>query len=137
MRRAAWKHGKNRKPMKRTAPMKRGGKIKPKARSAGEFARVYGSRARVAWIKGLACIACDAISPAFGLVTRGKCENAHTVTGGMGRKSDHTTIVPLCPVHHRRYDQHQAPFDTDDTREATKAAARILAAAWDQMEGAA
>jgi hypothetical protein len=27
----------------------------------------------------------------------------------MGRKADYTTIVPLCPPHHRRYDEHIAP----------------------------
>lgn len=64
-------------------------------RRKSEFARSYGSRARVAWVKGLPC-----------LVRReGNCagtiDNAHTKTGGMGRKADASTIVPLCQKHHR------------------------------------
>lgn len=82
--------------MKRT-PLKRKTKLvaktKPKAkkRTAADFARVYGSLARVAWIAEQPCIACDA-KP---------CENAHIRSGGTGRKSEFTQIVPLCPRCHR------------------------------------
>jgi hypothetical protein len=70
-----------------------GGKPRPRKRSASEFARIYGSKARVAWVKSLPCV-----------VGNGSCagptENAHTTTGGMGRKAEAGTIVPLCRWHH-------------------------------------
>lgn len=85
--------------MKRSAPIKRGGPIargkRPKARNPkrrkSEFARAYGSDERVAWVKGLPCTVCGATP----------CDNAHTASGGAGRKGDHRTIVPLCS---RRFD---------------------------------
>lgn len=61
-----------------------------KTRSRDEFARVYGSKERVAWVKSLPCAACQ----------RSNCQNAHTENGGMGRKADYDTIVPLCPDCH-------------------------------------
>ena len=82
--------------MKRT-PLKRKTKLttktKPKAkkRSTADFARVYGSKARVAWIAAQPCVACG----------RGPCETAHIKSGGMGRKADYTETVPLCSSCHR------------------------------------
>lgn len=61
-----------------------------------DFARVYGSEARVDWIRGLPCLGCG----------RGPCENAHTATGGMGRKAGAETIVPLCQMCHHVLHQH-------------------------------
>lgn len=75
--------------MKKT-PFKRSGRIKPKKRSAVEFARVYGSKARAAWVKSQMCFLCSDVP----------CENAHIVTGGMGRKAEYTKIVPMCKPHH-------------------------------------
>lgn len=73
--------------IRRRSPLKR------KPRKPSEFKRIYGSRARVAWVKRQPCI-----------VTTGVCagpiENAHIVTGGMGRKADADQIVPLCNRHH-------------------------------------
>lgn len=94
--------------IKRTKPLPRPttpilrGPMKPRTtrvkrvnrqRRASEFARCYGSKARVAWVKSLPCIvAVCGVTPS---------ENAHTVTGGMGRKADADTIAPLCHSHHR------------------------------------
>lgn len=88
--------------MKRT-PLRRKTKLtaktKPKAkkRTASDFARVYGSKARVAWIAAQPCLGC--------LSTATPCENAHIKSGGVGRKADYTQIVPLCAKCHRL--QHQ------------------------------
>jgi len=63
------------------------------ARRAKSFARSYHSVERVLFVKGLACLA-----PRHECI--GQPENAHVVTGGMGRKGDYTSIVPLCAYHH-------------------------------------
>lgn len=78
-------------PIARGAPPKRSGPIKAKPRPASETRRIYGSKARVAWVKSLPCAGCN----------RGPCINAHTESGGTGRKADHTTIIPLCERCHR------------------------------------
>lgn len=113
----------------RKARMARG-PIARKPRKASEFRRVYGSRARVRWVKSLPCVACLAVSPIFGAISAGQSQNAHTVTGGMGRKAGSETIVPLCASHHRCYDQHQPPFDTPAARQAVIDAAAVVETAW-------
>lgn len=60
-------------------------------RSKREWERAYGSKQRVEWVKSQPCVAC----------WKTPCENAHIVTGGMGRKADYDQIVPLCRYHHR------------------------------------
>lgn len=90
-------------PLRRASePMKRGGRIKPKPRSAGEFARIYGSRERVAFVKSLPCAAL-----VLHQVCDGPIDNAHTQTGGMGRKANADTIAPMCRKHHREYDERR------------------------------
>ena len=71
-----------RKPMKRS-------RLKPRntKRRKSEFARIYGSRQRVEWVKAQPCIACG---------RRGYCDSAHIETGGMGKKAHYTKTVPLC-----------------------------------------
>ncbi len=113
-----------------TKPIKRS-RIKPKKRSASEFARIYGSRARVAWVKSLPCCYCAALHTLFAIVAKGDSHNAHTVTGGMGRKAGYDTIVPLCAEHHRRYDQRQFPLDDEATRDALKAHAARIQQMWE------
>ena len=82
--------------MKRSTPLRRRTRVKRanRARKASEFARTYHSKERVAFVKSLPCVMhtyrCE-----------GRAENAHLGNGGMGRKSDHTNIVPLCRYHHR------------------------------------
>ncbi len=75
-----------------------------KKRNAGrrvsEFARAYGSRARVQFVKQYACLVGDAYCIGEPI------DNAHTIGGGMGRKADATTIVPLCRYHHRELHRH-------------------------------
>lgn len=75
-----------------TAKPKPRKRIKAKPRTGIEFARVYGSKRRVEFIKNLHCIVCFALPS----------ENAHITSGGMGRKADYTQIVPLCASCHRK-----------------------------------
>lgn len=145
MRRAGWTHGKNRKPMKpRKSWIKPAGRIKPKKRKPSEFARIYGSKGRVEWVKSLECCACG---------DDGYSENAHVGTEGKGAglKANADQIAPLCGPHytprysivsrypgcHRLFDEYKAPFDTEAIREAVIAQAALVAAAWDARECAA
>ena len=48
----------------------------------------------------------------------------------MGRKARYDTVVPLCPTHHRRYDEYRAPFDDDAERDWLKARAVEIEALW-------
>jgi hypothetical protein len=66
-----------------------------KKRKPSEYARVYGSKVRVAWVARQPCIVPDCWTWRL----KG-CENAHIGTGGMGRKADAATIVPACTPHH-------------------------------------
>lgn len=60
-------------------------------RQRQEFARAYGSEARVEWVKSQPCAVCR---------VGGYTENAHcppkSHAGGTGRKADSRFIVPLC-----------------------------------------
>ena len=98
-------------PLRRSTRLAPGGKPRPKLtaeeaeaqwiasrpkrrkRSKSEFARIYGSPARVRFVASLPCVGCG----------RGPCENAHIETGGMGRKADSDRIVPLCNGCHREF----------------------------------
>ena len=71
----------------RTTPVK---KRNPKRRQS-EFARCYGSKERVQAIKALPCWNCR----------KRHAENAHTESGGTGRKAGWETVVDLCGVCHR------------------------------------
>ena len=70
--------------------------IKRRGRSVEDFARVYGSKERVRWVKNLPCIFCGAQT--------GMCQNAHIRNGGLSRKADACFIVPACFTCHRRMD---------------------------------
>lgn len=56
-------------------------------RRKSEFARAYGSRERVAFVKRQPCVSC---------ASRSNIQNHHIVNGGAGRKADAALIVPLC-----------------------------------------
>lgn len=92
------------KPLKRTPvarvnakrkPLKSSGPIKPKPRKPGEFARIYGSKARVEWVKAQPCVFANPDSACEGMI-----ENAHIECGGYGRKADYCRVVPICKHHH-------------------------------------
>lgn len=84
-------------PLKRGKPLSRRTRVRPKKRKPSEFARIYGSKERVLWVKAQPCVAAGFHSPCDGRI-----ENAHIVTDGMGRKASYEAIVPLCRCHHRR-----------------------------------
>lgn len=105
----------------RKSPMARS-RITPKKRSAAETQRIYGGEDRRAWIASLPCSvpACP----------RTPSENAHTRTGGVGRKADADTVIPLCAVHHRQmHAVGQHTFARLHGLDLTRAAERI-ANAW-------
>lgn len=91
--------------------LKRKTGLKPKRRKPSEYARIYGSRARVEAIKRMRCAV-----PGCGL---GPCHNAHIRNGGMGRKSDWTDIVPLCGRHHFAFDDQLGSVELFDRRFGT------------------
>lgn len=71
----------------RTEPMKKGGRIRPKPRSAEEFARIYRSPEFVFYVHMLLlCPVCGAEGP----------QVAHMTNGGMGRKADVEESTILC-----------------------------------------
>ncbi len=120
---------KPRKLIKRSAPPRRSttptrrSPIKTKKRKPSEFSRIYGSKARVAWVKSLECWW-------RGPTCQGEIHNAHTITGGMGRKAGYTTILPLCARHHDRFERHRIPFDNALIREAMQYSAASIEDAW-------
>jgi hypothetical protein len=87
-------------------------------RKAREFARAYGSKERVAWVKSLPCVACT---------SNGRSDNHHICGDGAGRKADHTSIIPLCRACHlawhrfgRRYVEVRAGFKAEQVAAATE-----------------
>jgi hypothetical protein len=100
------------------------------ARRAKEFARTYGSKERCQWIAEQPCAWCVL----RGLVRISRpSDNAHSEGGGgMGRKADYTTVLPMCRRHHEQYDQHRAPFDRPIPRAAIKILAERTEAAWQE-----
>ncbi len=66
-------------------------------RRAREFARAYGSKARVQFVQSIPCVLC----------ARTPSVNAHIKSqSGMGRKGDYTTIAALCYECHMKYDNN-------------------------------
>lgn len=84
---------KSRRPLNKSNPVRR----------AREFARAYGSKTRVAFVKTLACVVCGT-APS---------DNAHIHGGksGMGRKGPYTDIIPLCRKCHTLYDEYKIKLD--------------------------
>lgn len=70
-----------------TGPKKAPKRVNRK-RKASEFARCYGSKERVQWVKARDCVAC--LSFCF------PCENAHVEGDGGSRKANADKVVPLC-----------------------------------------
>jgi hypothetical protein len=97
-------------------------------RRKAESHRIYGTRERVAWMQGLPCLACGYAGPTPRQV-------AHTKSGGMGRKADAATTVPLCPPCHGK--QHQSGWKAIGmSRDEAQAAARWYETLWDTLTNA-
>lgn len=104
--------------LSRKKPLQRGGRIKPvnAKRKAKNWERAYRSPAFVRWISRLPCWACNYAGPS-------PRQAAHTTTGGMGRKADANTVIPLCGVcHARQHTQGWAAIAmTDESRQRAAA----------------
>lgn len=122
----------------RTKPIERSGKPKKSnpTRSGKNRLRAYGPPAKRAWIRSLPCAHCGVV---------GFSVNAHTRAGGKGWKANHRHVAPLCMPRqladgnwydgcHKLHDEHRAPFDQPDVREAVKAAAARIYDEWCEME---
>jgi hypothetical protein len=107
-----------------------------KKRQAVEFARTFGSVARVRWIKSLPCLACLLVDRIY---SGGKIENAHVADPGHekggSRRANHRGIVPLCERHHTRFDRWLKPFDDPNQREFIERQAERIAVKWDAIKG--
>lgn len=87
----------------------------------GERRGPWRSLAYRQWISSFSCCICDpfAVSPK----ERGTSQAAHTENNGMRSKGPDSSCVPLCPSHHRSFDQARASFATYhnvDLREKAK-----------------
>ncbi len=104
-------------------------KRKPAASAAKDFAREYGSRARVKFVSRLPCAACDYAGPI-------RRDNAHTKTGGTSRKGPYTSIIPLCVAgtpmncHGRQHGVNGGWLKIGMTAESRARAAANTEAAW-------
>lgn len=78
------------------ANLRKSGRIKPKKRTKEESDRIYGPAERRAWVTTQKCLMCERVPS----------ENAHTHSGGTGRKADYFFIIPLCHECHRYQHQH-------------------------------
>lgn len=81
--------------------MRKSGRIKPKKRSASEYARIYGSEARVEFVKAIPCVGCGRSQPFVPI------ENAHIENDGLSRKAHYTKIVPLCGRFAPKFSCHE------------------------------
>ena len=110
-------------PPKAKKPLRR---VNPERRAA-EFARCYGSEARVAFVRSLPSVATG----------RRPCVNAHVGTGGTGRKADARHIVPLTwDEHEEMHRVGEAAFAARYSLDLTRAAA-ATEAAWQRHRNAA
>lgn len=118
-----------RKPLPRPSkPIKRS-RIKRHARKPSETVRIYGPPDRREWVKRQRCWYGVEFSS---MHCAGETVNAHTETGGTGRKADADTIIPLCASHHELYDNHDSPFDTAQMRTYAKSAAKFYQRQWQE-----
>lgn len=103
--------------------MKRSVRVKPinGKRKAKAFPRAYGSDERVRWVKSLPCVVCEA----RGVTQQSPTENAHTKSGGMSRKADADTIIPLCTAHHSELHRGAQTFERTHGMVLTDVAAQI------------
>jgi hypothetical protein len=79
-------------PLRRKSSLSRVSRIPRvnRERKSKNWIRAYGSVERVEWVKQQGCVVCGRI-PSL---------NAHTITGGTGRKADAKYIIPLCALDH-------------------------------------
>jgi len=84
-------------PRRSTGLPQRKARPKPvnRKRKASEFARCYGSKERVAWVKRQNCAVGSA-------ACCGEIHNAHAFGDGTSRRADAEFILPMCDYHHRQ-----------------------------------
>ena len=101
-------------------------------RKASKFARAYGSAERVEFVRSLSCAGCGYSGPL------GWIDNAHTTSGGRGRKADYATIIPLCRAtfdrrvgcHNLQHEKGWSALPALDTPEKRETAAARTEELW-------
>lgn len=104
--------------------------INRKKRKPSEFARIYGSRERVRWVKSEPCIATLGGKMA---ACYGPIDNAHVTRddqGGTGRKSGYRCIAPCCRRHHNILHVMGARFFEENYAVSLEAQAMQTEARW-------
>ena len=96
-----------------------------KARREREWARAYGSRERVEFVQAMGCLVCGWKTQRPRPGGTHTIENAHTVTGGAGRKADASTIINLCWRCHDAYDNAKQTFPATHGFDPAEEAARV------------
>ena len=90
--------------------------------------RAYGGPDRCAWVASQPCTVRGC--------PRQPSQNAHTASGGVSRKADASTVIPLCAVHHhelhtvgaRSFERlHALSLDTEAQR---------IARVWEELTAA-
>lgn len=121
--------------MLRRKTLRRKANLKPRVpvkkrngkRHAAEWRRAYGSPERVKWITTVPCLMCGSLPS----------QNAHLESGGMGRKADAESIIPLCERCHVFQHQHgwKALTGMSNWKDAMERAAKQVAAQWLEVSG--
>lgn len=117
--------------LKRSAMPPRTTRVKARnpKRHAKNQLRAYGPAERREWIASQSC--------SVPMCPRTPCENAHTASGGVSRKADADTVIPLCRYHHGELHQHGAVSFQRVHRLSLAACAEATARAWRDRQEAA
>mgnify|MGYP003672380500 FL=1 len=105
-------------------------------RRKAERLRAYGGTERIKFVRSMGCSICGWVTtqPRPGL--EHPIENAHTRSGGTGRKADADTIIPLCWTHHDEYDGGKKTFAAKYSFDPIARAAEVESA-WQEWGEAA
>ena len=90
-----------------------------------EWDRIYGGEERVHFVKTLPCCACGRFPS-----EERPSENHHVRNGGLSRKADYLSIVPLCAPCHRLIHQIGKKSFVARYGVSLEAAAAFTQAAW-------
>lgn len=87
--------------LRRKKHLERGGPIRRKPRSSSETKRIYGTKAHQQWLRAMPCLGCARVG-----TDERPHHLHHTRNGGLSKKANAETLVPLCFGCHWLLHQH-------------------------------